>query len=58
MRDPERIDEFCEQLKEYWHRVPDWRFTQLVINVLGVNRYYLEDDDALETFKNFFDSNI
>lgn len=29
MRDPKRIDKFCEMLKVYWHMVPDWRFMQL-----------------------------
>ena len=29
MRDPKRIDKFCEMLKVYWHKVPgsdacDW----------------------------------
>lgn len=26
MRDPKRIDKFCEMLKAYWHTVPNWRY--------------------------------
>ena len=33
MRDPERIDKFCDLLKEIWKRVPDWRFGQLISNL-------------------------
>lgn len=33
MRDPKRIDEFCDLLKELWKRVPDWRFRQLISNL-------------------------
>lgn len=35
MRDPKRIDEFCDAFKEMWHRVPDWRFGQLISNFFG-----------------------
>ena len=33
MRDPIRIDKFCDLLKEIWKRVPDWRFGQLISNL-------------------------
>ena len=33
MRDPKRIDEFCNLLKKIWKRVPDWRFGQLISNL-------------------------
>ena len=35
MRDPNRIDKFCDELKTIWHQVPDWRFGQLMSNVLS-----------------------
>lgn len=38
MRDPKRIEELCDLLKEIGKRVPDWRFGQLI----------LEDDEMLE----------
>ena len=55
MRDPNRIYEFCNQLAEVWSKVPDWRFGQLVVNVLGTDPFYIEDDKAMECFKMFFD---
>ena len=33
MRDPKRIDKFCDLVKELWKRVPDWRFGQLISNL-------------------------
>ena len=35
MRNPNRIDEFCTRLAACWHKVPDWRFGQLISNVLS-----------------------
>lgn len=35
MRDPKRIDKFCQRLAVLWKIVPDWRFGQLIVNVLG-----------------------
>lgn len=64
MRDPNRIDEFCKTLAALWHRVPDWRFGQLMGNVLWtiaeetkVDPFYLEDDKMIELFKNYFKEN-
>ena len=58
MRDPERIDEFCDELKKMWHKVPDWRFGQLMSNALGevyantqTDIFYIEDDEMLEELK-------
>lgn len=58
MRDPERIDEFCEELKKMWHKVPDWRFGQLMSNALGAvhtktghDPFYIEDTEMLSTLK-------
>ena len=51
MRDPKRIDEFCDKLKTYWHMVPDWRFMQLICNLqlsIGSDGFYLEDDKIME----------
>ena len=33
MRDPKRIDKFCDLLKKIWKLVPDWRFGQLISNL-------------------------
>lgn len=35
MRNPDRIDEFCTRLAAAWHKLPDWRFGQLMLNCLG-----------------------
>ena len=50
-RDPERINEFCDMLKKTWHKVPDWRFGQLMFNFFGdvyakskKDIFYIEDD--------------
>lgn len=63
MRDPKRIDEFCEALKEMWHQVPDWRFGQLMSNALGEiyvkhnhDIFYIEDDEMLEDLKEIFET--
>lgn len=50
MRDPNRIDVFCSELAAVWHKVPDWRFGQLVANVLGRDPFYIEDEDAMAFF--------
>ena len=53
MRDPKRIDKFCDLLKELWKRVPDWRFGQLISN-LGRQLewtpggfFYVEDEEFM-----------
>ena len=58
MRDPKRIDKFCDLLKEIWKRVPDWRFGQLISNLGRKFRFdfertpgalfYMEDEEFLE----------
>ena len=35
MRDLARIDKFCDELKQVWRQFPDWRFGQLMSNMLG-----------------------
>ena len=64
MRDPNRIDEFCAHLAELWHNVPDWRFGQLMCNVLGqishdrgIDPFYIEDGEMLREMKNYFKEN-
>lgn len=56
MRDPNRIDNFCNLLKEYWSKVPDWRFGQLISNILGDGPFlfYIEDNESLEKMEKFF----
>lgn len=61
MRDPSRIDKFCNELAELWHKVPDWRFGQLMVNMDQIihihydkDMFYIEDDDMLEIMKDYF----
>lgn len=61
-RDPERIEPFLEELARLWHKVPDWRFGQLMLNfqywlnaTSHGDGFYLEEDKYLELFKNFME---
>ena len=56
MRDPNRIDKFCNELKTIWHQAPDWRFGQLIYNLMltqftsgGV--FYTEDEEIMKAIK-------
>lgn len=59
MRDEKRIDEFCELLKKVWHKVPDWRFGQLIENLKRAMQksdiFYIEDDIMLDLLKVYFE---
>jgi len=61
MRNPDRIDSFCRDLAELWHKVPDWRFGQLMSNMLGAyvgetkkDIFFPEDDEMMAFFKKYF----
>ena len=61
MRDPERIDLFLKKFGELWKEVPDWRFGQLVDNVMDFaehegapNIFYIEEDDFQYYMDRFF----
>lgn len=51
MRDINRIDTFCDRLKEVWKTNPDLRFFQLINNIMSyyddLDMYYVEDDEAI-----------
>lgn len=60
MRDPARIDRFCNELKAIWHCVPDWRFGQLMSNMLGFfvhstgrDIFFPEDDELIGYFREY-----
>jgi hypothetical protein len=55
MRDPNRIDRFCDELKTIWHQVPDWRFGQLIVNLCLAYKnehsndpFYVEDEEFFD----------
>ena len=57
MRKAERIPEFLGKLQSYWEEVPDWRFGQLISNVLGTCKrdpFFYEEEEMLEVFEKFF----
>lgn len=58
MRNINRIDPFLQRLGELWKKeCPDWRFGQLMSNVLnsiGQDPFFPEDDEMIEYFENYF----
>ena len=64
MRDPKRIRKFCDRLATAWERVPDWRFGQLISNVLGEyvaetqkDIFFPEDEELISFFEKYLDVN-
>lgn len=60
MRDPNRIDKFCNELAAIWKsNAPDWRFGQLMSNfqrwcaVKKIDIFFPEENEILELFKEF-----
>lgn len=63
MRDPNRIQKFCNELADLWRKVPDWRFGQFISNVLGAyvaetrrDIFFPEDEDLMAFMKKYFES--
>ncbi len=58
MREKERIMPFMYDLAKIWEEnCPDWRFGQLMINVLSSfdrDPFFIEEDEMLDRFKKFF----
>lgn len=61
MRDPERLNNFYDELKQL-HKTyfPDWRFMQFMNNFQNwlkthcqIDGFYLEEDKALEKFREY-----
>lgn len=56
MRDPKRIKPLLKTLEDVWNDVPDWRFGQLICNMLGTfgrDPFYVEDDEMQEFMKKY-----
>ena len=60
MRDPNRIDYYCNEFAKIWHKVPDWRMSQLMVNIMlaynnkyGHDAFYAEDADFINFIKDF-----
>jgi len=59
MRNINRIRKFCNELADIWEsECPDWRFGQLIVNVMRRNQiadpFYIEEDKMMEMFKSYF----
>ena len=57
MRNPDRIDNFIEKVRATWKEVPDWRFGQFMLNILGdmqarakYDLFFMEDEDFFKLF--------
>jgi len=64
MRDPKRIRKFCDRLAAVWEKVPDWRFGQLMSNVLGEyvaqkqrDIFFPEDEEMISFFEKYVNLN-
>lgn len=61
MRRKDRIKPFMLELAELWeNNVPDWRFGQLLVNVINTQSkdpFFFEEDEMLELFKEYFKEN-
>ena len=60
MRDPNRIDKFCNELAKLWHKFPDLRFGQFVLNMeracrvnTGRDVFFLEDEEFFKFMREF-----
>ena len=59
MRDSKRIPAFCAKLMIAWHKCPDMRFGQLMVNVFGEkDPFYIEDDEAIEMIEKWVVENV
>lgn len=61
MRDPKRIDEYMKRLGEVWKKYPDFRFGQMLMNLLGMvqrevgtDLFYVEDEEFFTAFEKCF----
>jgi hypothetical protein len=58
VRDKKRIKPFMNELAEIWEtQCPDWRFGQLLSNVLNSlqrDPFFYEEEEMLKEFKKYF----
>lgn len=61
MRDPARIDAFCDRLKVAWKKLSDWRFGQFMSNCLGKmaatgrDPFFPEESEMIEFIEKYAD---
>lgn len=59
-RSIDRIDPFLKRLGDIWKQVPDWRFGQLMVNVLSSmerDPFFPEEDEMIQYFEEFMEKN-
>ncbi len=55
MRNPERIPEILELIRQIWVRYPDLRLGQLILNACNDDRmYHMEDDNLVAELKRIY----
>ena len=58
MRNPDRIKLFMHELADIWEKeCPDWRFGQLLMNILAefeIDPFFIEDDKFMKEVQKFF----
>lgn len=53
-RDAKWIAAVVGELERVWRRVPELRLGQLLINVFGMDFYYVEDAELIERIREFY----
>lgn len=53
MRDKKRIPKLLKMIERVWTKYPDMRFGQLIVNCLGTDPFYIEDDIAEKKIAEF-----
>jgi len=48
MRDPNRISGLAERLENAWSYFPDLRLGQLIVNAVGTDPFFIEDDKLID----------
>ena len=54
-RDSARIEIILNKLKEVWQKSPDLRLGQLIINVTGIDPYFIEDEKLIKMIEEFYE---
>jgi hypothetical protein len=61
MRDSKRIRKFCNRLATAWELLPDWRFGQMMMNILGYmasegkDPFFTEDEGMLTYIEQYIE---
>lgn len=62
MRDINRIYPFLARLGKVWEeKCPDWRFGQMMVNVLGempIDPFFPEEDEMIVYIENYFNKDF